>query len=122
VGPRPCLPAEYAEYKPWQRRRFLAVPGLTGLWQVSGKNRTTFEEMVRLDIRYIETKSCGLDLSIILATVPSLLEQIYEAKAARKTASAGAYHPTRTFPMQAAPVQLSTSALPSRAPSTLSRI
>ena len=55
VGPRPCIPYEYELYEPWQRRRFDAVPGLTGLWQVSGKNRTTFKEMVALDIRYSRT-------------------------------------------------------------------
>ena len=54
VGPRPCIPYEYERYQPWQRRRFDAVPGLTGLWQVSGKNRTTFNEMIRLDIEYSE--------------------------------------------------------------------
>src|ERR1022692_1569700 len=52
VGPRPCLQYEYDRYEPWHRGRFHAVPGLKGLWQVSGKNRTTFDEMVRLDIRY----------------------------------------------------------------------
>jgi lipopolysaccharide/colanic/teichoic acid biosynthesis glycosyltransferase len=52
VGPRPCIPYEYERYQPWQRRRFDAVRGLTGLWQVSGKNRTTFNEMIRLDIEY----------------------------------------------------------------------
>jgi exopolysaccharide production protein ExoY len=51
VGPRPCLPSEFNRYLPWQRERFLALPGLTGLWQVSGKNRTTFNEMVDLDIQ-----------------------------------------------------------------------
>jgi lipopolysaccharide/colanic/teichoic acid biosynthesis glycosyltransferase len=50
VGPRPCIPYEYDLYEPWQRARFNAVPGLTGLWQVSGKNRTTFNEMIRFDI------------------------------------------------------------------------
>src|ERR1019366_9038495 len=57
VGPRPCIPYEYEGYQPCQRRRFDAVPGLTGLWQVSGKNRTTFNEMIRLDIKYSERVS-----------------------------------------------------------------
>lgn len=86
VGPRPCLPYEYEEYHPWQRNRFRAVPGLTGLWQVSGKNRTTFNEMIQLDIRYTERKSPWLDLRIIAMTVPALLEQFTETRRARKAA------------------------------------
>ena len=53
VGPRPPLPYEVEQYKPWHRRRVLeAKPGITGLWQVTGRSRTTFDEMVRLDLRY----------------------------------------------------------------------
>lgn len=84
VGPRPCMPYEYALYKPWQRRRFDAVPGLTGLWQVSGKNRTTFDEMVRFDIEYAQRKSLGLDLAIILKTVPALCGQCNDLLAAKR--------------------------------------
>jgi lipopolysaccharide/colanic/teichoic acid biosynthesis glycosyltransferase len=80
VGPRPCLPAEYDLYLPWQRERFTAMPGLTGLWQVSGKNRTTFDEMIRLDIRYAGSVSLGMDLWIMTATVPALLLQIYDTR------------------------------------------
>jgi lipopolysaccharide/colanic/teichoic acid biosynthesis glycosyltransferase len=57
VGPRPCLPYEYEKYLPWHKERFSSVPGLTGLWQVSGKNRTTFVEMIQLDIRYAREKN-----------------------------------------------------------------
>src|SRR5215475_14659707 len=64
VGPRPCIPYEYELYQPAQRARFDAVPGLTGLWQVSGKNRTTFEEMVRLDIEYSQNLTLWSDLKI----------------------------------------------------------
>jgi hypothetical protein len=63
------------------------MPGLTGLWQVSGKNRTTFEEMIRLDIKYSQTISPFLDLKIMLLTAPSLLSQIRDTKAGRKTVS-----------------------------------
>ncbi len=80
VGPRPCIPGEYAAYQPWQRQRCDAMPGLTGLWQVSGKNRTTFEEMVHLDIRYGLTKSWWLDMKIIVMTVPALMVQIYDTR------------------------------------------
>jgi lipopolysaccharide/colanic/teichoic acid biosynthesis glycosyltransferase len=84
VGPRPCMPYEYALYEPWHRRRFEAVPGLTGLWQVSGKNRTTFDEMVRFDIEYAERRSLGLDLAIILKTLPALFGQCNDLLAARR--------------------------------------
>ena len=84
VGPRPCLAYEYEQYLPWQRERFNTMPGLTGLWQVSGKNRTTFEEMVRLDIRYVRTKSFWLDVKIILLTVPALIVQIYDTKIGKR--------------------------------------
>ena len=75
VGPRPCIPYEYELYEPWQRRRCDAVPGLTGLWQVSGKNRTTFNQMVRLDIEYSQRSSLWLDVTIILKTLPALWRQ-----------------------------------------------
>jgi lipopolysaccharide/colanic/teichoic acid biosynthesis glycosyltransferase len=84
VGPRPCLPCEYEAYAPWQRHRFDATPGLTGLWQVSGKNNTTFDEMIRLDIRYARTLSLLGDLKIIAKTAPALLHQISETRAARR--------------------------------------
>jgi len=76
VGPRPCLPYEYEAYEPWQKRRFEAVPGLTGLWQVSGKNQTTFNEMIELDIQYAETASVWLDLQILAKTLPAVLAQV----------------------------------------------
>jgi len=75
VGPRPCIPYEYERYKPSQQQRFDVVPGLTGLWQVSGKNRTTFSEMIQLDIEYSKRQSLGLDLWIILKTLPALWQQ-----------------------------------------------
>ena len=80
VGPRPCLPYEYELYEPWQRRRCQAVPGLTGLWQVSGKNRTTFDEMVRLDIEYAKRMNLWLDLKILFKTVPALLSQFRDLR------------------------------------------
>jgi lipopolysaccharide/colanic/teichoic acid biosynthesis glycosyltransferase len=84
VGPRPCIPYEYELYEPWQRRRFDAVPGLTGLWQVSGKNRTTFNEMIRLDIAYSERASLWLDVAIILKTLPALWRQCSEMRAPKR--------------------------------------
>jgi lipopolysaccharide/colanic/teichoic acid biosynthesis glycosyltransferase len=76
VGPRPCLPYEYAEYSDAQKARFAAAPGLTGLWQVSGKNRTTFKQMISLDIQYAQQKSLLLDLAIMVKTPIVLLKQV----------------------------------------------
>jgi lipopolysaccharide/colanic/teichoic acid biosynthesis glycosyltransferase len=80
VGPRPCLPYEYEHYLPRHRQRCLAAPGLTGLWQISGKNRTTFEEMVDLDIHYATHKSLGLDLKILICTLPAIFGQVSDLK------------------------------------------
>ncbi len=80
VGPRPCTPYEYEQFQPWHKQRFRALPGLTGLWQVSGKNRTTFNEMIELDIRYANEWSIGLDMRIMFLTFPVLLSQIKEQK------------------------------------------
>lgn len=86
VGPRPCVAYEAEKYEAWQRERFNAAPGLTGLWQVSGKNRTTFTRMMQLDIEYTRRKSLWLDLKIIFLTVPALLVQMWEMRQARKKA------------------------------------
>jgi lipopolysaccharide/colanic/teichoic acid biosynthesis glycosyltransferase len=74
VGPRPPIPFEVARYKPWHRRRVLDTkPGITGLWQVTGRSRTTFDEMVRLDLRYARSHSVWTDLKILLATPRAVL-------------------------------------------------
>ena len=88
VGPRPCMAYEYASHETWQRRRYNAVPGLTGLWQVSGKNDTTFTEMVRFDIEYSERQSLWLDLKIIAKTFPTLWKQCLEVRAAKRKEAA----------------------------------
>lgn len=75
VGPRPCVPYEYKSYTARDRQRLEAAPGLTGLWQVSGKNRTTFEQMIDLDVYYARNKSLWLDLKIILKTIPAIICQ-----------------------------------------------
>lgn len=84
VGPRPCLAYEAAKYQPWQLERFNAVPGLTGLWQVSGKNRTTFTRMMQLDIEYARNKSLFLDLKIMGKTFPALATQVWETRIRQK--------------------------------------
>ena len=84
VGPRPCLPYEYDQYLPWQKERFNTVPGLTGLWQVSGKNRTTFVEMIRMDIAYANQRTLWLDIKIIIETVPAVLIQMLDVQRTKK--------------------------------------
>jgi len=73
VGPRPPLSYELDHYKEWHRGRLAVKPGLTGLWQVSGRSTVPFDEMVMLDLYYIENWSLALDLKIILRTVPVML-------------------------------------------------
>jgi len=84
VGPRPCLPYEYEKYLPRHRERCATLPGLTGLWQTSGKNRTTFEEMIDLDVHYASHKSLLMDFKIIVMTIPALLSQAGEVSTSRK--------------------------------------
>jgi lipopolysaccharide/colanic/teichoic acid biosynthesis glycosyltransferase len=70
VGPRPPIPYEIEDYQSWHMRRLQEVrPGITGLWQVEGRSRTTFDEMVRLDLRYIRNWSLWLDIKILFKTV-----------------------------------------------------
>ena len=73
VGPRPNLPEEVAAYEQWHRKRLSVSPGITGLWQVSGRSDLTFDEMVLLDIYYVENWSIQFDLSIIMRSVPAVL-------------------------------------------------
>ena len=73
VGPRPGLPQEVSQYRAWHRQRMEIAPGITGLWQVSGRSDLSFDEMCLLDIYYIENWSLGLDLVIMLRTIPSVL-------------------------------------------------
>jgi exopolysaccharide biosynthesis polyprenyl glycosylphosphotransferase len=73
VGPRPPLPEEVALYEPWQRRRLSMKPGITCLWQVSGRNNLDFDRWMALDLKYIDTWSPMLDLKILLKTVPAVL-------------------------------------------------
>lgn len=83
VGPRPCTEYEFDQFQPWHKQRFCALPGLTGLWQVSGKNKTTFNEMINLDIRYAKERTVWLDIKIMLMTFPVLICQIREQKTRR---------------------------------------
>ena len=78
VGPRPTIPYEYENYESWHKKRHLAVPGMTGLWQVSGKNKLTFNQMVRLDIDYAHKQSIGLDIYILVKTPIVIVKELIE--------------------------------------------
>jgi lipopolysaccharide/colanic/teichoic acid biosynthesis glycosyltransferase len=80
VGPRPSLPFEFALFTERHKQRCDVSPGLTGLWQVSGKNKTTFEEMMDLDLKYLREKSLWLDLKIMAWTVPTIMKLVWEMK------------------------------------------
>jgi len=86
VGPRPCLFYEYEKYLPRHRGRCATLPGLTGLWQVSDKNNTTFEEMIELDLRYVRNHSLGMDLGILFRTLPAVIWQTYEVRRNKRAA------------------------------------
>ncbi len=85
VGPRPCLPYEFEAYTERQRHRLDVTPGLTGLWQVSGKNRTSFARMVALDLVYARRRCLSLDLAIILRTPAALVRQWADIHRVRST-------------------------------------
>lgn len=78
IGPRPCVPYEYAEFSAWHHDRCTALPGITGLWQVNGKNRTTFEEMMRLDVQYSRCPTLKRDLSILFRTPLVPVSQLWQ--------------------------------------------
>jgi lipopolysaccharide/colanic/teichoic acid biosynthesis glycosyltransferase len=77
VGPRPCMPYEAEEYSHWHRQRFNVMPGMTGLWQVSGKNKLNFDEMVSLDLEYANKMSFFFDLKILLLTAPAIIILVF---------------------------------------------
>jgi len=93
VGPRPCTPFELQRYESSQMERFSALPGLTGLWQVRGKNRTTFSRMIELDIEYARTQPPFLDLKILPLTPITLAMQLFEAVDSRRSATANLESP-----------------------------
>jgi lipopolysaccharide/colanic/teichoic acid biosynthesis glycosyltransferase len=96
VGPRPCTPYEFDLFTAHHKRRCEAPPGLTGLWQVSGKNHTTFEQQIAMDLHYVEHKSPWLDVKIIAMTIPAILLMVWEMK--MKSAKAAAPAPANSSP------------------------
>ena len=75
VGPRPVPPYEVACYGNGHHKRLAALPGITGFWQVKGRGRVTFEEMIRMDIQYVENASLWLDLKVLFLTIPAVLSR-----------------------------------------------
>uniref|UniRef100_A0A6J5Z8V6 Unannotated protein n=1 Tax=freshwater metagenome TaxID=449393 RepID=A0A6J5Z8V6_9ZZZZ len=75
VGPRPLPQRDYARLEDWHRKRYLVLPGMTGLWQVSGRSELDFDDLVKLDFLYIERWSLALDLSIIVQTIPAVIRR-----------------------------------------------
>jgi len=73
VGPRPNLPAEVEQYQEWHKKRMTVSPGITGMWQVSGRSDLTFDEMVLLDIYYVENWNLAMDLGILLRSIPAII-------------------------------------------------
>jgi undecaprenyl-phosphate galactose phosphotransferase len=74
VGPRPCLPYEYEVYDDWHKRRIGVRPGCTGLWQVTGRSETSYDDMVVLDIYYLQNISPWFDLQLLLKTIPVIIK------------------------------------------------
>ncbi len=75
VGPRPPIPEEVAKYEPWQMHRLDVAPGITCLWQISGRSRIGFQEWMRLDLEYIRNRSFAMDLKILLRTIPAVISR-----------------------------------------------
>jgi lipopolysaccharide/colanic/teichoic acid biosynthesis glycosyltransferase len=75
VGPRPLPQRDYERLEPWHMKRYLVMPGMTGLWQVSGRAELDFDDLVRLDFLYLERWSIFLDLTILAQTVPAVLSR-----------------------------------------------
>jgi exopolysaccharide production protein ExoY len=93
VGPRPCTPHEFQRFQAWQQERVNAPPGLTGYWQVHGKNKTTFSEMVEMDIFYARKMLLRRDLAIMLRTLPAITMQLLEGRKRARARSGAAAVP-----------------------------
>ena len=100
VGPRPCTPNEFAHYEPWQRQRVNCLPGLTGYWQVNGKNKTTFREMIAMDLFYLKNMSNVLDLKIMLKTGTAIAGQLFESRQAPQRSRQDGSTRSRTTTLQ----------------------
>jgi lipopolysaccharide/colanic/teichoic acid biosynthesis glycosyltransferase len=111
VGPRPCTPTEFAYYEPWQRERVNGLPGLTGHWQVNGKNKTTFNEMIVMDLSYLENMSILLDLKIMLKTAAVIAGQLLESQQAKNALEKKWIETTREKVGSASGLEISTETI-----------
>ena len=75
VGPRPLPQRDYERLEEWHRKRYLVLPGMTGLWQISGRSNLSFDDLVRYDFYYLDNWSIWLDISILAKTIPAVLAQ-----------------------------------------------
>jgi lipopolysaccharide/colanic/teichoic acid biosynthesis glycosyltransferase len=98
VGPRPCTRLEFERYEDWQQERVGTLPGLTGYWQVNGKNKTTFQQMIEMDLFYVKNVSLGLDLWVMMKTPAALFAQTLELVQQRTSAFAKLDAGTQTVP------------------------
>jgi lipopolysaccharide/colanic/teichoic acid biosynthesis glycosyltransferase len=102
VGPRPSTPNEYELFTEEQKSRAAVLPGLTGYWQVSGKNKLTFQQMIELDLQYVSKMSLGMDLAIVVATIPAMMLQFMESRTANPQGEALAGATARPEPAEQA--------------------
>ncbi|HMD54864.1 MAG TPA: sugar transferase [Phycisphaerae bacterium] len=119
VGPRPCLSYESQKYRPWQRERFDTLPGLTGLWQVSGKNKTTFTEMIQMDIDYVRNKTLWWDIIIILKTPLAIINQILDSSEPKPSQNPSPLATTAAAPAWRPMIQTQTRLTDSSAPNKI---
>lgn len=98
VGPRPCLPYEHESYRPRHKKRYETLPGLTGLWQTSGKNKTTFRRMIAMDLWYVKNKSFFVDLWIMVKTIPAIIRLVIESQKKECRAQTGFTPPIKDQP------------------------
>ncbi|HXQ02655.1 MAG TPA: sugar transferase, partial [Candidatus Udaeobacter sp.] len=117
--PRPCTPNEFAHYEPWQRERVNALPGLTGYWQVNGKNKTTFNEMIVMDLFYLKNQSILLDLKIIFKTCTVIAGQLVESRLTGLTAQASRQDGTLYAPAPILQTFVDSARKSPRSPSTI---
>jgi len=119
VGPRPCTSNEFAHYEPWQRARVNALPGLTGYWQVNGKNKTTFNEMIVMDLFYLRNLSLLLDLKIMFKTCTVVAGQLVES---RPPAQNSRQDDTLRSPAPILPTLVESPRVTHRPPTTILRL
>lgn len=105
VGPRPCTTVEFARYELWHKARVNAHPGITGFWQVNGKNKTTFNEMIAMDLFYLGHRSIWLDTVIIVRTIPVILQEGFASVRSRLSSTKAQQFAAGTFRRQVIPLR-----------------